>query len=403
MSSSTIRVLRSAAIGLALVACNSERVLGPSPAIKVAPVAATFDASFTAGAMPSVRISEFHYDNSSTDTGEQIEISGPAGTDLAGWRIVRYNGTNAPGAAVVYTSPGNPTITGIIQQSCGTRGVLTFSYPTDGLQNGAFDGFALVNAANQVVEFLSYEGVITAASPASTANPAGGTTSTDVGVSEPGNVNGTSIKRDPQGVWSVSSPQSFGTCNDDDGAGPPPQVLTSITVTPNPATVNVNGTKQFTAQAFDASNQPMTGVTFTWGTSDGAIATVNSTGLAKGEAVGDANITATSGTVVGSALLHVTASPPYVPPNIRFSEIHYDNVGTDADETIEIEGPVGTDLTGWNVLLYDGNTTGSFPQKVYSTTAVTGLLASTPACNGRGVISIPIANIQNGSPDGFAL
>lgn len=353
--------------------------------------------------MPSVRISEFHYDNSGTDTGEAIEISGPAGTDLTGWRIVRYNGTSTPTAATVYTSPGNPTISGIIQQSCGTRGVVVINYPQDGIQNGASDGFALVNAANQVVEFLSYEGVITAVSPASTANPAGGTTSTDVGVSEPGNATGTSIKRDSLGVWSVSSPQSFGTCNDDNGAGPPPQVLTSISVTPNPATISVGGTQQFTATGFDANNQPMTGLTFTWGTSDGSVATVNSTGLAMGVAAGDADISATSGTIVGSALLHVSTAAPYNPPNIRFSEIHYDNVGTDVDEAIEIEGPVGTDLTGWSIQLYDGNTVGSFPQKVYSTTAVTGILSSTPACNGRGVISIPIAGIQNGSPDGFAL
>ncbi len=42
-------------------------------------------------------ISEFHYDNASTDVGEFVEITAPAGTDLSGWSIVRYNGT--PGGA----------------------------------------------------------------------------------------------------------------------------------------------------------------------------------------------------------------------------------------------------------------------------------------------------------------
>ena len=37
-------------------------------------------------------------------------------------------------------------------------------------------------------------------------------------------------------------------------------------------------------------------------------------------------------------MLHVSATAPYVPPNIRFSEIHYDNFGTDADEAIEHHG-----------------------------------------------------------------
>ena len=39
-------------------------------------------------------INEFHYDNNSSDTGEGIEIAGPAGTDLAGWTLVGYNGAN---------------------------------------------------------------------------------------------------------------------------------------------------------------------------------------------------------------------------------------------------------------------------------------------------------------------
>ena len=33
---------------------------------------------------PSVFINEVHYDNDGTDTGEAIEIAGPAGTDLSG-------------------------------------------------------------------------------------------------------------------------------------------------------------------------------------------------------------------------------------------------------------------------------------------------------------------------------
>ena len=42
----------------------------------------------------SVRIAEFHYDNTGTDAGEAIEISAPAGTDLSGWEVVLYNGNN---------------------------------------------------------------------------------------------------------------------------------------------------------------------------------------------------------------------------------------------------------------------------------------------------------------------
>ena len=39
---------------------------------------------------------------------------------------------------------------------------------------------------------------------------------------------------------------------------------------------------------------------------------------------------------------------PTPPPSVHFSELHYDNSGTDVNEKIEIEGPAGTDLTGWH-------------------------------------------------------
>ena len=34
----------------------------------------------------SVFINEIHYDNVGTDSGEAVEIAGPAGTDIGGWR-----------------------------------------------------------------------------------------------------------------------------------------------------------------------------------------------------------------------------------------------------------------------------------------------------------------------------
>src|SRR5580765_6132693 len=77
-------------------------------------VAAALVASIVSGAAaPRVRavqapgdifISELHYDNAGTDLGEFVEITAPAGTDLSGWALVRYNGA-APAAAIVYTTP----------------------------------------------------------------------------------------------------------------------------------------------------------------------------------------------------------------------------------------------------------------------------------------------------------
>ncbi len=35
------------------------------------------------------------------------------------------------------------------------------------------------------------------------------------------------------------------------------------------------------------------------------------------------------------------------PTTVFINEIHYDNIGTDSGEAIEIAGPAGIDITGW--------------------------------------------------------
>ncbi len=115
-------------------------------------------------------INEFHYDNDGTDTGEFVEIAGPAGTDLTGWRVIGYNGSGGATYATV-------NLSGIIpdQQSC--IGALSFSFAA--MQNGSPDGLALVDTASTVRQFISYEGAFTA-----TDGPALGMLSVDIGVSE---------------------------------------------------------------------------------------------------------------------------------------------------------------------------------------------------------------------------
>jgi hypothetical protein len=106
----------------------------------------------------TVFINEIHYDNTGTDSGEAVEIAGPAGTNVGGWSIVRYNGST-PGSAVVYTSPGATETLApgtLIPGVCGAFGVVVVNYPQDGLQNGPNDAIALVNNLGVVVQFLSY-------------------------------------------------------------------------------------------------------------------------------------------------------------------------------------------------------------------------------------------------------
>src|SRR5688500_5915592 len=164
-----IRILSLAllAIALPLSSCSDKGILAP---IAVPP---SVLANHMEAAPPEVRFSEIHYDNGGTDSGEAIEISGPAGTDVTGWKIYLYNGSTG------LTYEPTRTLAGTIPASCEGRGVLFETYPVNGIQNGDPDGIALVNAAGHVIEFLSYEGTFAALN-----GPAIGMTATQIPRSE---------------------------------------------------------------------------------------------------------------------------------------------------------------------------------------------------------------------------
>ena len=127
-------------------------------------------AQSSADSSAAVFINELHYDNDGSDVGEAVEITGPVGTDLTGWSLVAYNGSDGAPYSTVFLS-------GTIADQGGGLG--TLAYVVTGLQNGSPDGLALVGPDGAVVQFLSYEGAFTA-----TGGPADGLTSTDIGVSE---------------------------------------------------------------------------------------------------------------------------------------------------------------------------------------------------------------------------
>ncbi len=115
-------------------------------------------------------INEFHYDNSGTDQNEMVEIAGPVGLDLSGWRVIAYNGN---GGRFYDTL----ALAGTITATTGCIG--TVAFPLTNLQNGPSDAIALVDSEDRVIQFLSYEGTMTAVD-----GVAKGLRSKDVGVSE---------------------------------------------------------------------------------------------------------------------------------------------------------------------------------------------------------------------------
>lgn len=154
----------------------------------------------------AVFINEFHYDNTSSDMGEAVELAGAAGVDLSGWSLVFYSGSTNK----TYKTE---TLIGTFLDMQAGFGVLDFAMSP--IQNGVADGMALVDDTNSVIQFLSYEGNITADD-----GPAAGMTSIDVGVAESSATEvdwslqlvGTGSLYDDF-TWAEASLNSFGTIN----------------------------------------------------------------------------------------------------------------------------------------------------------------------------------------------
>ena len=85
--------------------------------------------------------------------------------------------------------------------------------------------------------------------------------------------------------------------------------VASVTVSPTTASLTTGQTSQLAATPKDASGTPLSGRVVTWASGNGAVATVNGSGLVTALAAGSATITATSEGKSGSASVAVTNPP----------------------------------------------------------------------------------------------
>ena len=157
-------------------------------------------------------LNELHYDNFGTDVGEFLEIviENPGSYTLSDFTVSLYNGN---GGAVYGSETLNNFTAG---DSSGYYYFYTW-YPSS-IQNGAPDGLSL-DYMGTVIQFLSYEGTLTA-----TDGPANGLTSTDIGVSEPGEI-GESLQLSGTGTqysdffWVEPAPETPGALNNSQSFG----------------------------------------------------------------------------------------------------------------------------------------------------------------------------------------
>ncbi|HKV37187.1 MAG TPA: Ig-like domain-containing protein [Pyrinomonadaceae bacterium] len=326
------------------------------------------------GSSSTVFINEVHYDNTGTDAGEFIEIAGPAGTDLTGWRIELYNG--AGGARY-----DNDALTGTIPSQQGGYGTVSLNYAVNGIQNGNPDGIALINPSNTVVQFLCYGGTF-----AATSNTALGLTCTDIGVTEPGTTPlGQSLQLQGSGTtygnftWStpIANTQNLPNTGQTFGAGDSaPSVLntspvngatnvaadTNITIT---FTESVNATSSAftvecpggTPKTFTQSASPAT--TFTLDPTVDLPFSTTCTVTVVANQITDQDVSDPPDQMAANFVFSFTtaAAPPVVANNVIINELDSDTAGTDTLEFVELyDGGVGnTSLTGLVVVFFNGS------------------------------------------------
>jgi predicted extracellular nuclease len=230
------------------------------------------------GDTPVVFISEFHYDNEGTDVGEFIEVTATAGTDLAGYSLVLYNGNGG-------ASYDTEFLSGIVTDQFNGLGTAVVDFPSNGIQNGSPDGIALVAPDGTVVEFISYEGSFTAVGGA-----ADGLLSTDIGVEESSS---TAVGQSLQlinRIWTAPAAETKGVVNGadnsdgDNGGG-------DVTITPIYDIQGAGHVSGFVGQAV---------------TTTGIVTAVDGNGFYLQEAAGDDNIT------TSDAIFVFTGSSPSV-------------------------------------------------------------------------------------------
>lgn len=335
-----------------------------------APLALALAALIPSVAPAAVFVNEFHYDDAtaSGDVGERIEVVATAGETLSNYRIYLYNGSS-PSAATTYDN--DPVPAGSVVSCGGSVRIATLSYPTNGIQNGSNDGFALVDGSGNVVQFLSYEGSITASN-----GPAAGKTSSNLPVSESGSTAaGTSLQLSGSGsaysqfAWQSSANQTFGACNNGQSfTGSNPNTPPSVTsTTPANGASNFPAAGDLVANFSEAVSLAAGALTLQCATSGAVALTYPSSGTAISASTGTALYAgeACTFTVVASKVTDAGGASPAANTVVNFNVAsgggtsgYYAHVNTSSASQLRCS--LHATIKGHTVYPYSGGTTNTW-------------------------------------------
>jgi hypothetical protein len=169
----------------------------------------------------------------------------------------------------------------------------------------------------------------------------------------------------------------------------------SVRVTPSTAQIEIGETLQFQAVALNARREEISGVTFTWTSSDPGAATVSGTGLATGVGAGPTFIDATVQDVSGTGSLFVSdPNPPDPPSDLTARALNHTSIRLEWTDNSRSE-------TGFEIWRAEGPPAGVEPE--YSRWAVpaAGIRSSTDSelpPESRWLYRIRACNVNGCSP-----
>lgn len=372
----------------------------------------------------NIWINEIHYDNNGTDQNEFLEVvlENPADYLLSDFTISLYSGSTLS----VYNSKTLNTF--VVGDIVGNFMLFHFAYPVDGIQNNTA-GIAIDYQGN-LIKLLSYEGTFTP-----TSGPAIGVLSEDIGIQESATTNvGSSLQLTGSGkqydefYWSNTLTATAGILNDQ-------QTLTYL---PTITTITPTTGYDFGLIAFGKSTQPkvysLIGSNLT-----NAITITPPSGF---ELSNNNNFTSiftlTSPLILSPIAGSLKPTPIYIrftptapnsivyngqidhasagatnatisvtgqegEPNAWINEFHYNDVGADSNEFIEviIKNAANYNLQDFGIFLYDGSTGAVYDQETLNNFNA-GQTFADYSIYALDFTDHSFFNIENG-PDGIAL
>lgn len=280
-----------ALLSVTVIACVDRTLLGPG----ITPVIG--NASAVTG--PQIVINEVMADPNavSDDAGEWVELHnvGSASVNIQGWKLVSGNDAVHTIATSVTVAAGGYAVLARNGSKSRNGGVIAnYTYGTSLNLANATDWIVVRDAADATVDSVSWVSM-----------PTGATRGVKDPTSDNLSVDGANWQTSTT-VFGKGDKGTPGKVND--GYVAPALPVSTVSVSPATASITVGATQQFTATGKDANGIPVA-TTFTWTTSNAAVATVSGSGLATGVGAGSATITATSANgVAGTAALTVTTS-----------------------------------------------------------------------------------------------